>query len=113
MFNSIKKNIKGISIMAISSVFACVGQLLWKLSSQYGYAFLLAGFFCYGLGALLMIFAYRFGRLSVLQPVLSLNYVLSIVLAAVILKEAVTVTKVIGVVVISLGVILIAGGDSQ
>ena len=42
---------------------------------------------------------------------LSLNYVLSIVLAAFVLHEAVTLYKVIGVIVITCGVIMIAGGD--
>ena len=58
-----------------------------------------------------MIIAYRFGELSVLQPMLSLNYILSIFLAVVILKEEITILKVIGVFVIITGVIMIAGGD--
>ena len=60
-----------------------------------------------------MIVAYRYGRLSVLQPMLSLNYVLSIVLAALILKENITILKCIGVIVIITGVVLIAGGDEE
>lgn len=72
---------------------------------------MLAGFAFYGAGALIMIIAYKFGKLSVLQPMLSLNYVLSIVLAALVLHEAVTLYKVIGVIVITCGVIMIAGGD--
>ena len=57
-----------------------------------------------------MIVAYRYGKLSVLQPMLSLNYVLSIILAAVVLKEEVTMIKCIGVLVIMTGVVMIAGG---
>ena len=60
-----------------------------------------------------MIVAYRFGKLSVLQPMLSLNYVLSIILAALVLKESITVLKCIGVMVIIVGVVLIAGGDEE
>ena len=45
------------------------------------------GFCFYGVGAVVMIFAYRYEKLSVLQPILSLNYVLSIILAVVVLKE--------------------------
>ena len=58
-----------------------------------------------------MIVAYRFGELSVLQPILSLNYILSIFLAVIILKEEITILKVIGVFVIITGVIMIARGD--
>ena len=97
--------------MLMSSICVCVGQLLWKLSVQQGMVVMLIGFCFYGVGALVMLVAYRFGSLSVLQPMLSLNYVLSIVLAALVLKEEITILKCIGVLVIITGVILIAGGD--
>ena len=48
-----------------------------------------------------------------MQPLLSLNYVLSIVLGATVLKETITTVKVIGVLVIIAGVLLIAGGDKE
>ena len=111
MIESIQKNKKGILLMLVSSVCVCVGQLLWKLSATQGLVFMLAGFVFYGAGALIMIIAYKFGKLSVLQPMLSLNYVLSIILAAFILHEAVTLYKVIGAIIITCGVVMIAGGD--
>ena len=74
---------------------------------------MLAGFGFYGVGALVMIVAYKFGKLSVLQPMLSLNYVLSIILASIILKEKITLLKCIGVLIIIAGVVLIAGGDKD
>jgi undecaprenyl phosphate-alpha-L-ara4N flippase subunit ArnE len=111
MFQSIRKNKKGILLMAVSSLCVCFGQLLWKISAERGLIFAAAGFGFYGIGALSMITAYRFGKLSVLQPVLSLNYVLSIVLAAVILHERITILKCAGVATIVFGVLLIAGGD--
>ncbi|PEG28505.1 hypothetical protein CQ395_03055 [Clostridium neonatale] len=97
--------------MLISSICVCVGQLLWKISAEEGILFLIFGFALYGIGAFIMIIAYKFGSLSVLQPMLSLNYVLSIILAHTILKEDITLLKVIGVLIIILGVILIGGGD--
>lgn len=111
MLESIRKNKKGILLMIVSSLCVCTGQLLWKLSAEGGLLPLLAGFCLYGLGAVVMIVAYRYGKLSVLQPMLSLNYVLSIALAAVVLHEEVTLLKCVGVVVIVTGVLLIAGGD--
>ena len=110
---SIRSNKKGILLMIVSSICVCVGQLLWKLSAEMGLLVMLAGFAFYGVGALVMIFAYRFGKLSILQPVLSLNYVVSIVLAALVLKEEITLLKCIGVLIIIGGVILIAGGDDE
>ncbi len=111
MNESFLKNRKGIILMLISSVFACFGQLLWKLASDKGLLFLLIGFGFYGVGALVMLVAYKFGNLSVLQPMLSLNYVLSLILGVVILNEPITILRIVGVVVIIIGVILIGGGD--
>lgn len=97
--------------MVASSVCVCLGQLFWKISNTYGIIALLLGFALYGVGALVMIVAYKYGKLSVFQPMLSLNYVLSIVLAATILNEKVTLIKCVGILIIIAGVICIAGGD--
>lgn len=94
-----------------SSICVCLGQLLWKLSVDGGFLFLIGGFFLYGIGAVAMIVAYKFGKVSILQPVLSLNYILSIILAATVLDEEITLIKCIGVLAIIVGVLLIAGGD--
>ena len=113
MLESLRKNKKGILLMLVSSICVCIGQLLWKLSADKGIVIMLLGFVFYGIGALIMIIAYKFGKLSVLQPMLSMNYVLSIVLAAIVLKEKITILKCIGVLVIIAGVVLIAGGDEE
>lgn len=113
MTESIRKNKKGIILMLCASVCACFGQLFWKLSAAYGIWMLLPGFGLYGCGALLMLVAYRYGKLSVLQPLLSLNYVLSIILGAVFLQETVDFLKCAGILLIIAGVILIAGGDRE
>ena len=73
---------------------------------------LIVGFALYGAGAVLMIVAYRYGELSVLQPMLSMNYVLSVILGVLVLQETVTVTKAVGISIITLGVIMIGGGSS-
>jgi len=113
MRESFEKNKKGILLMLIAAVFACVGQLLWKLSVTNGILYMLLGFGMYGLGALLMLIAYRFGSVSVLQPMLSTNYVLSAVLGFLVLQEKISVLKVTGIVIITSGVILIGGGDAE
>lgn len=113
MKESYIKNKKGIILMICSAVLVCIGQLLWKESSNKGFLFITLGFGFYGIGALFMIIAYRFGSLSVLQPMLSLNYVLSIILASLVLREEITFIKIVGVIIIILGVFFIGGGDSQ
>ncbi len=101
----------GIPLMLLSAVCACFGQLLWKLSSEQGFWVMIAGFAVYGFGAVLMLIAYRFGKLSVLQPMLAANYALSAVLGVLWLHEALTPLRIVGVCVVTLGVILIGGSE--
>lgn len=108
-----QKNKKGMLLMVVSSICACIGQLFWKLSTEQGMWMMLLGFSFYGVGALVMLIAYRYGKVSVLQPVLSLNYVLSLILGALVLKETITILKCIGVLLIVFGVIMIVGGDTK
>lgn len=107
---SFNKNKKGISLMLISAMCVCFGQLFWKLSSD-GLLFMVWGFFLYGLGAIIMIIAYKHGSLSVLQPVLSVNYIISLFLGYKILGEAITVYKIIGTFLIITGMCFICSGD--
>lgn len=58
-----------------------------------------------------MITAYKFGSLSVLQPILSLNYVISLFVGYYFLDESVSIQNLLGVIIIILGVFLIATGD--
>ena len=95
--------------MLLSALAVCLGQLFWKLYAlQWGFYCLVLGFCLYALGALMMIVAYRFGRLSVLQPLLSVSYVLSVLIGYFILDETLTWVNLIGVCSIIGGVILIA-----
>ena len=99
--------------MLLSSLCVCSGQLLWKLSASSNLLLLLLGFALYAGGALIMLYAYRFGKLSVLQPILSANYVFTILLANLVLKEKIFLTDIVGVIIIILGVILIGGADND
>ena len=111
MESSFAKNRKGILLMILSSVCVCIGQLFWKLSATEGLSFMIVGFVFYALGALIMLVAYKYGSLSVLQPMLSLNYIFTIFLAAFVLGAVITPTKLAGILVITVSVVLIGGGD--
>ena len=113
MKESFMKNRKGIILMICSSVCVCIGQLLWKMSTNGNFFQMIAGFALYGMGALIMIIAYRYGKLSVLQPMLSMNYVLSIFLGYMILNEGIGLLKIIGILIIIAGVFFIGGGDEE
>ncbi|MDR1815274.1 MAG: DMT family transporter [Clostridiales Family XIII bacterium] len=121
MIESIQKNKKGILMMLCSAVLVSFGQMYLKVYRMedasgfvpHGLAALALGFFLYVVGALIMIYAYRFGRLSVLQPVLSVGYVLAIFIGVFFLGEQMTPARVGGILVIVFGVILIGGGDAD
>lgn len=104
-----RKTGTGVAIMLTASLLTCTGQLLWKLSATEDSLVLLAcGLGLYGGGALLMVVALRFGELSVLHPMLSAGYVLSLFLGAAVLKERISWMKIAGVAVIILGLVLIS-----
>ena len=113
MMSSVKKNIKGILLMLASAMLVCFGQLFWKLAADGKILFLIIGFVLYGMGALVMLVAYKFGKVSVLQPILSTSYIISIILARFVLSEEISVINVVGVFVIMLGVMFVAGGDKE
>jgi undecaprenyl phosphate-alpha-L-ara4N flippase subunit ArnE len=96
----------GIPLILISALFTSAGQLLWKLGTVH-FALILVGFVLYGCGALAMIGAFRFGEISVLHPMLSVSYVLSLVLGALVLHEAVTAHKIAGIALVIVGMVFL------
>lgn len=113
MFNMSSKNNTGILLMLFSACFVCIGQLFWKLSSLYGFIHLIIGFIFYIIGSLLMIKAYHYGKLNVLQPILSIGYVISLVLGFTVLHEDISLINILGVFLIIFGVFFIITGDKE
>lgn len=103
---------KGIAMMIASSLLTCTGQLCWKISTQENTLIcILAGFILYGMGAICMIFALRFGDLSILHPMLGIGYALSIILGYVVLGEPMYWKKFAGIVVILFGLVCLSHLD--
>lgn len=69
----------------------------------FGYAF-------YGLSAVLLVLALRHGELSMLYPLIALNYVWVTVLSVIFFHDSVTVLKVAGILVIVTGVAIMGRG---
>ena len=101
----------GITLIIVASLFTAVGQLFWKLSEASFNLNLIIGFFLYGLGAVSMIAAFKFERVSLLHPFLSLGYVISIALGFFLLNETISPMKLVGTLIIIVGVILVGGQD--
>ncbi len=105
---------KGLCFVILSSLFTCIGQLLWKLSIFPQHIILaLVGLILYGFGALLLIYALRFGELSVFHPMLGVGYVFSIILGSVILGEPLTINKVVAIAFIVLGLFFISKSTEE
>lgn len=101
----------GVFLMLVCACCLCAGQFIWK--SWEGILPLVLGFGIYGIGALAMLAAYRFGSLSTLQPINSVSYVISTVLGWAVFDEAITAGKVIGILVIMAGVVLLAKEEAS
>ena len=111
-----KDNLKsGIFLMTLSSLLTVIGQLLWKFGAEANtvndFILIFIGFACYGFGSLLMIYALKFGELSILYPVMSTSYIFAIIIGYFYLNEAINIYKIIGTLIILLGVALIGRGD--
>lgn len=108
---SLKKNRIGISLILISSIFTTFGQYFWKISHMNNTIFILIGFLLYGIGAVGMIIAFKYGSFSVIHPMMSMGYIFIMLLGYYFLNETINLEKIVGVVVIMLGVALIGVGD--
>jgi undecaprenyl phosphate-alpha-L-ara4N flippase subunit ArnE len=101
------KKYTGILLMLFCALCLSLGQLVWKLMPGYDIIYLLGGFVIYAAGALSMTLAYRFGELSVLQPMNSMSYVFSAIIAVFILHEKMPLINIAGIALIICGVIII------
>jgi len=100
-----------IALMIASSCCVCLGQLLWKLSINGNWFCLFSGFLLYGAGFVTMITAYKYGNVSKLQPILSINYVFAVLLGFLVFGESFTIQKFIGIVIITISVALIGSSE--
>lgn len=100
--------------MVGSAVLTATGQAFWKLAVHgLGSWQLYAGFILYGLGAVCMTLAFRFGSLSALHPLLSLGYVFSILIGYLWLNELINWPLVMGDGLIVIGAVFLGLGERQ
>ncbi|KRE86360.1 hypothetical protein ASG89_10100 [Paenibacillus sp. Soil766] len=109
--DSFNKNKVGILFIIFSSLCTTWGQFFWKISSGTDLYFLGIGFTLYGIGAVLMMIAFKFGGFSVLHPMLTLGYIFALIIGYFLLEETIGTNKIIGIVLILLGVVILGVGD--
>lgn len=113
---------KAIGLIILASFFAGTGQLLWKKVSMdltYSFLFLfnpflIMGVFVYFLSTILMVLAFKNGELSVLHPFLAISFIWVILVSPIIFpSETLGTTKIIGAILVFLGVSLIGLGGNK
>lgn len=117
-----KKNMKLAMLLILSAaLMSSLGQLAWKFgadATSNGMAILLyvIGFVLAGLGMVILMIAFRFGDVSILQPMMSIGFAMSIFFGALFLNEPITMTKVFGTLFIIAGSALLGyegGKDNE
>lgn len=104
-------------LIILAATLSSLGQLLWKFSTESNIhiaiviLLTLSGFICAGLGLVFETIAFRYGQVSILQPMMSISFALSIVWGFLFLDEPVTLSKVGGTCLIILGCILIGSDE--
>jgi len=104
---------KGVLLILGAAVTAAIGQLLWKFGtdSANGWIFYIIGFAVAGFSAILMMLSFQFGEVSILQPLMSIGYVVSIILGFFFFNEPITLNKIIGTVFVIIGASILAIPD--
>jgi len=118
--NPIKRTKKrAILVMVICTLLTTAAQFLWKIgvlevNPESVLSFLnpslVGGFVLYGLGSILVIYAFKNGELSVLYPILATSYVWVSLFSPIFFSETVNIWKWVGVGVIVLGVAFLGIG---
>ena len=107
----------GVFLILISAALTSVAQFTWKLAAAFSgpqkYLVMLLGFALFVVTGFFMVIGYRFGELSVLQPILSLGFVFSLILGKLFLHEVHSVTKYVGIFLILAGVFFISQSKTE
>lgn len=113
---------KSIILIIICTVLTLLAQILFKFgSTTFSFNpilliqnyFVVFGFLCYALGALLFILALKKGDLSTLYPFFATSYIWVMILSFFIFGEIITTFKIFGILFIIFGVSCIGIGGKK
>lgn len=121
---------ESIALVAFCTLLGAAAQVLMKIGAErlrtvgpeailsnpllvLGNWGVMCGLALYGVFTLLLIFALRDGELSVLYPVIALNYVWVTLLSLLIFHETMNPFKLCGITVIVLGVVVLGRGGGR
>jgi drug/metabolite transporter (DMT)-like permease len=107
------KKIIGYILIFSSAVITSLAQFFWKLSTDGNIFFFILGFLLFIVEGFCMVLSYRFGELSVLQPILSVGFVFSLILGGGFMNEVHSIKKIIGIICVLCGVFLLAHSERK
>lgn len=109
-----------ILLTIFNSVLMVTGQTLWKLGATgkeihslgqllrlFLSPYVIGGLIVYAFASVLWIYILNKGELSYVYPIQSTAFIFALIIGTTIFKEQLTLSKVIGVLVICLGVVII------
>jgi len=113
-----EKRVLAILLMILCTVLTSIAQVFYKLGAlrlpelitNYH---ILAGLILYGLGALIMITAFKFGEVTLLYPIIATSYIWVALLSWIIFSESIGFLKVAGIVFIMAGITVTALGSKK
>jgi len=116
------KHIKPIIYIVIATLFISIAQAFWKLAALKfsftveGLLFnlpLFAGFLFYAVTFILVLLALKHGELSIVYPILGTSYIWVLLVARYAFNEIITLTNLLGVASIILGIVFITQGSKK
>lgn len=99
-----------IMLIAIAALLNSLSQVLWKIGEMgtlKGIIILILGLLLSGAGMIFMMVSFRFGEVSILQPMMSIGFAFSIVFGYFFFDEAITTNKLLGTLIIIVGAALL------
>lgn len=108
-----KNKIIGYILVVIAALCSSLGQLAWKFGADSTSTGSAVGLYALGFvlataGMLLLMVSFRFGEVSILQPMMSIGFAFSVILGNIVLGEPVSPTKILGVLFIVAGAFILA-----
>ncbi len=110
---------RAILVMVFCTLLLTLGQFAWKIGVEFIdpsvwisflNIYMITGIVLYGISSVLVLYALKYGELSILYPILATSYVWVSILAPMIFNEALHVLNVVGVLSVLVGVSLLGMG---
>jgi uncharacterized membrane protein len=113
--------LKYVLLALLNALLMAVGQTFWKLGMKdrdiinifdiftaLTSPFVIAGLFVYGLTMFLWLYVLNKAELSYVYPIQSMAFVFVLIISSVLFREALTINRIIGVLVICMGAYIVS-----